>query len=79
MNTQGKCIMLTTPEQIDGYRLLTIRAGLRAESMGMRLTRGASCLKLSKEASGLKARTAKEMLPLYEAWLETKGITLTKR
>ena len=78
MNTQN-CTILDKPEQIDGYRLLTIRAGLKAEAFGMRLTRGASCLKLSKEASGLKARTAKEMLPLYEAWLESKGFTLTKR
>jgi hypothetical protein len=80
MNTQANnCLVLDTPEQINGYRMLTIRAGLRAESFGMKLTRGSSCLKLAKEASGLKARTAKQMLPLFEAWLESAGFVLTKR
>ena len=80
LNTTMEIIMmLDTPEQINGYRMLTIRAGLRAESFGMKLTRGSSCLKLAKEVSGLKARTAKQMLPLFEAWLESAGFVLTKR
>jgi hypothetical protein len=77
--TQNNGIMLDKPEQIDAYRLLTIRSGLRAETLGMKLTRGVSCLKLAKAETGLKAKTAKEMLPLFENWLESKGIPLAKR
>lgn len=67
-------IMFHGPAGVETYRLLTIRSGLKAETMGMRLTRGVSCLKLAKQVTGLKAGTAKKMLPLYEAWLRERGI-----
>ena len=42
-----KTIVLDTPTQIDAFRLLTIRQGLKAEMVGMRLTRKApSCLSI---------------------------------
>ena len=45
-----KTIVLDTPTQIDAFRLLTIRQGLKAEMVGMRLTRKApSCLSIVKK------------------------------
>jgi len=68
-------IALTTPAQIDAYRMLTIRMGLKAESRGFRLTRKApSCLSIVKKEFGIKARTAADALPLFEAHLRELGI-----
>lgn len=66
--------MFHGPRGVETYRLLTIRSGLRMEAMGMRITRGVSCLKLAKQVTGLKAGTAAKMLPLYEAWLRERGL-----
>jgi hypothetical protein len=68
-------IVLDTPAQIDAYRMLTIRMGLKAESRGFRLTRKApSCLSIVKKEFGIKARTAADALPLFEAHLRELGI-----
>jgi hypothetical protein len=70
-----KTIVLDTPAQIDAFRLLTIRQGLKAEMVGMRLTRKApSCLSIVKREFGIKARTAADALPLFEAQLREMGI-----
>jgi hypothetical protein len=70
-----KTIVLDTPSQIQAFRLLTIRQGLKAEMVGMRLTRRApSCLSIVKKEFGIKAKTAKEALPLFEAYLQTLGL-----
>jgi len=68
-------IVLDTPAQIDGYRLLTIRQGLRAESRGFRLTaKGPSCLSIVRREFGIKARNAEAALPLFEAHLRERGL-----
>ena len=70
-----KTIILTTPTQIDAFRMLTIRMGLRAEMAGMRLTAKApSCLSIVKREFGIKARTAADALPLFEARLREMGV-----
>jgi len=70
-----KTIILTTPAQIDAYRLLTIRAGLKAEVHGYRLTaKGPSCLTIARKEFGIKARTAAVALPLFEAYLKECGV-----
>ena len=70
-----KTIVLDTPSQIQAFRLLTIRQGLKAERVGMRLTsRAPSCLSIVKKEFGIKAKTAKEALPLFEAYLQTLGL-----
>jgi hypothetical protein len=70
-----KTIVLDTPDQINSYRLLTIRQGLKAEMVGMRLTRKApSCLSIVKKEFGIKAKTAAEALPLFEAYLKELGL-----
>ena len=58
-------------------RLWMIRQGLQSEARGMRLTRKApSCVAICKKEFGLKARSAKEMLPKYLAFLAANGIDL---
>ena len=70
-----KTIVLDTPTQIQAFRLLTIRQGLKAEMVGMRLTsRAPSCLSIVKKEFGIKAKTAKEALPLFEAYLKELGL-----
>ena len=54
------------------YRCVTIKSALRLEAAGMRVARNGSALAAAKEVSGLKARTAAEMLPLYTAWLDAQ-------
>lgn len=68
-------IILDTPAQINAFRLITIRQGLKAESRGFRLTRKApSCLSIVKKEFGIKAKTATEALPLFEAHLRELGV-----
>jgi hypothetical protein len=66
-------IALTTPAQIDAFRLLALRGALKLESVGMK-RRGPSALTLVKKETGIKARTAKDALPLFEAHLRGLGI-----
>jgi len=68
-----KTIAFTTPAQIDAFRLLTLRGALKLESVGLK-RRGPSALTLVKKETGIKARTAKEALPLFEAHLRGLGI-----
>ena len=44
---------LTTPEQINLYRLCTLRTGLKLEIKGMQMSRGRSCYAILK-AEGYK-------------------------
>jgi hypothetical protein len=66
--------MVITGGEIQVYRLLTLRHALEAETVGLRLTRGRSALAIVKAETGLKARTAKDMVPKYEEWLRAQGI-----
>ena len=63
-----------TGGEIQVYRLLTLRHALKAETVGLRLTRGRSALSIVKAETGLKARTAKDMVPKYEEWLRAQGL-----
>ena len=66
-------IVLDTPAQINAFRLLALRGALKMESVGMK-RRGPSALTLVKKETGIKARTAKDALPLFEAHLRGLGI-----
>ena len=46
-------------DQMLGARLLTMRAGLRMELKGLRMTRGVSCYALIKQETGLKGSKQK--------------------
>jgi hypothetical protein len=65
--------MLITADQIPAFRLLALRSMLKLEAKGMK-RRGPSALSIVKAETGLKARTAAAMLPLFEAWLDKRGV-----
>ncbi len=68
--------MLTVTMQ-PRIRLWMIRQALQSEARGMRLTRKApSGVAICKAEFGLKARSAKEMLPKFLALLAENGIDL---
>ena len=63
-----------TGDSINVYRLLTIRQGLKAEAMGMRLTsRAPSCLSIVKKEFGFKGNLQK-VTAQYEAMLRAANI-----
>lgn len=66
-------MVLYTPDQIEAFRLVTLRSMLRLEAAGMK-RRGPSALAIVRKETGLKARTAAAMLPLYTAWLVEQGV-----
>ena len=65
--------VLDTPDQIHAFRLLTLKGMLKLEAKGMK-RRGPSALSIVKAETGLKARTAAAMLPLYIDWLTERGL-----
>jgi len=69
----------STPEGIEAYRLLALRAGLKLESVGMKTSKGRSAFSIVKKMTGLPGRSAKELLPLYEDLLREYGILSLKK
>lgn len=69
--TPSGAVIFTGPD-VERVRLVTIKSALKLEAVGMRVSRGRSALAAAKEVSGLKARTAADMLPKYTAWLEAR-------
>lgn len=65
--------MVIEGDNILAFRLLTLRSALKLEAVGMK-RRGRSALAIIREETGLKARTAKDMLPLYTQWLADNNI-----
>jgi hypothetical protein len=66
--------IIITGESIDVYRLLTIRMGLKAEAVGLRLTSKApSCLSIVKKEFGFKGNLA-SVTAQFEAMLKANGI-----
>jgi hypothetical protein len=69
----------STPEEIKAYRLLALRAGLKLEAVGMKMSKGRSAFSIVKKMTGLPGRSAKELLPLYEDLLREYGILSLKK
>jgi len=66
--------IIITGESIDIYRLLTIRMGLKAEAVGLRLTSKApSCLSIVKKEFGFKGNRA-SVTAQFEAMLKANGL-----
>ena len=75
--TEGDGFILKGPEMISVYRLLVIRQGLKAESVGMRLTsksKAPSCRSIVKKEFGIKDRDIKTVILKYDAILRQMGI-----
>ena len=70
----NQSIMINTPEGIEAFRLLALKGALKLETLGMKVGRGVSAFKTIKQTTGLKASTAKKLLPLYIDWLKEKGV-----
>jgi hypothetical protein len=68
--------IIDTPEGIQAYRLLALKACLKGESLGIKMIKGRSALSIVR-SMGIKARTAKAALPLYEAHLRALGILVS--
>lgn len=72
----NETIVLNTHNQIQAFRLLVLRAGLKMEAMFpdiiMKHDRRASVL--VRQATGLKTRNKKMLLMKYETWLRERGI-----
>ena len=60
-------------DQMLGARLLTMRAGLKLELKGLRMTRGVSCYALIKQETGLKGSKQK-VYDQFEVMLKEAGI-----
>ena len=58
--------MLTDPDQIKFFRLLTLRKGLQLEIRGMRVSRGRSCYSIIKSECGLTGSRATVLVKFNE-------------
>jgi hypothetical protein len=66
-------IILTSPDQINAFALLSLKGRLKLEALGMK-GRGASAFSQVKSITGLKAKTARDMIPLFESYLREQGV-----
>lgn len=62
--------MITTPEGINAFHLLSIKYALKLECVGLRHSRG-SVAKMVREMIGSKTRDKQELLAEYDGWLQT--------
>ena len=65
-------IVCDTPTSIRAFGLLALKGALKLETIGMK-RRGQSAFGQIKSITGLKARTALELLPKYIQWLKDQG------
>jgi len=65
--------IVATGEGIKVFQLLALKGALKMEAIGMK-RRCNSALSIVKSMTGLKARTAEDMVPKYEEWLRAQGI-----
>jgi hypothetical protein len=61
-------MVITEPNQIATYRLLTLRAGLRLELRGLKVSKGRSCYAIIKQEFGFKGDKA-SVLEQFENYL----------
>lgn len=67
--------MLLTGDGIVAFRLLTIRQGLKIESMGMRLTSKApSCRSIVKREFGITGKNIQDVIVKYDDFLRSNGL-----
>ena len=77
IETMGDGGFVVTGEHIQVYQLLALKARLKIEAAGLGF-RGRSTLSIVKQMTGLRARSAKDMVPKYEEWLRDQGILADK-
>jgi hypothetical protein len=62
-------MVITKPHEIQLFRLLTLRAGLRLEIRGLRVSKGRSCFAIIKQEFGLKG-SREEVLEQFSEAIE---------
>lgn len=70
--THDTMAMLTTPDQIAGFRMLTLLAGLKLEVRGLRKT-GRSCYQIVKQEFGLTGNR-KQVLEAFQELVYERGL-----
>ena len=65
--------MLTTPEQINAFRLCALRGALKLEIHGL-TRRGRSAATIIRELLGSKTRGGKQLLAELDAYMAERGI-----
>ena len=66
-------MVLDNPKQIEAFRLRTLLKGLKLETMGMKMSRGASCYSIVKQDFGLKGNKQK-VYDQFKQLLERAGV-----
>jgi hypothetical protein len=78
MTNQNAIVAAETPDAVAAYRLLAIRAGLKLELVGMRVSRGTRASILARDvlkAAGKKAPAKlADLAPVYAEHLREIGI-----
>lgn len=69
----NQSLVASTPDQIFAYRLLALRAALKLEILGMRLSRGEKASKMIRHLMSTRTRNLKELLSEYESFLRSNG------
>jgi hypothetical protein len=60
------------PESTDAFRLITLKGRLKLEALGLVSEHTPSVFPLASTLSGLKAKNAKELSPLFSAWVDDR-------
>jgi len=68
-------MVITKPHEIQLFRLLTLRAGLRLEIRGLRVSKGRSCFAIIKQEFGLTGSREEVLEQFNEMLGTTKGET----
>ena len=66
-------MVLDNPKQIEAFRLRTLLKGLKLETMGMKMSRGASCYSIVKQDFGLKGNKQK-VYDQFKQLLQKEGL-----
>ena len=66
-------MMITGEENISLFRLLTLKAGLKIEIKGMKVTRGRTCYSIIKDEFNLKGNKQKVLTQFEDIIKEMTG------
>ena len=66
-------MILNTPSQIEAFRLRTLLRGLKLETLGMKMSKGASCYSIIKQDFGLTGSKQK-VYDQFKQLLQEGGI-----
>jgi hypothetical protein len=68
-------MVITSPNEIQLFRLLTLRSGLKLEIRGLKVSKGRSCFAIIKQEFGLTGSREEVLEQFNEMLGTTKGET----